>query len=79
MNGFQCFRELRHADRLEQVRNDLILDARLCVFKVVIAAQKCDLKQRLYRLCLPRQRCPGDEGHPDVGQKEVRLKLLDEL
>ena len=78
-NAAQLLRQLRHADGLEQIGHDLVFNALLGVFKIVIAAEKGNLDERLCLACLPRQRCAGDEGHANVREQEIRLHLLDEL
>ena len=75
----QLRRQLRHADGLEQIGDDPVLDAGLRVFKIVIPAQERHLQQRLHGLGLPGQRRAGDERHLDVGQQKVRLELLHQL
>jgi len=79
MDLLQLRRQLRHADGLEQIGDDPVLNAGLCVFKIVIPAQKRRLEQRLHSLRLPGERRAGDERHPNIGQQKIRLKLLYQL
>ena len=75
----QFLRQLRHADGLEQVGHDLVLDPGLGVFKIVVAAQERHLQQRLDGLRLSGEGRPGNKRHPDIRQQEIRLKLFHQL
>ena len=75
----QLLRQLRHADGLEQVGHDLVLDPGLGVLKIVVAAQKRHLQQRLDGLRLSGEGRPGNKRHLDIRQQEIRLKLFHQL
>jgi hypothetical protein len=75
----QRLRQLPHADGLEQIADDIILNGFLGIGKVIIAAQEGDLRQRPQLAHLLGQTHAADIGHADVRQQQIRLQLLDEL
>ena len=64
---------------LEHIADDIILDGLLGVFKVVVAAEERDVGGGPHLPHLPGQLNPGDKGHPDVREQQVRLPLLHQL
>ena len=68
-----------HGQGLEHVADDIVLDGLLGVLKIVIAAEKGNIGGRPNLPHLPGKLYSGDEGHPDVGQQQVRPVLLHQL
>ena len=79
MDGLQLGGQTVHRQRLEHVADDVVLDGLLGILEIVEAAQKGNVHGRAYLAHLPGQLNARDEGHPNVGQQQIRLKPLDKL
>lgn len=71
--------QLRRGDRLEQVADDVVADCLLRIAEVVIAAEKDNLRRRADLAHTACQLDTGHQRHPDIGDEQIRLVLLDGL
>ena len=65
--------------RFEHIADDVVLDGLLGVLKVVVPAQERDVHGGAHFAHLTGKFDAGDEGHPDVGQQQIRLQLFHKL
>ena len=70
----QFIPEPAYRQRLKHVAYDIVLDGLLGVLEVVVAAEEGYVGHGPHLPHLPGQLNTGDEGYPDIGQQQVRLR-----
>lgn len=75
----QLLGQLGSGDRLEQIADDIIADRLLRIAEIVIPAEEDDLRRGADLAHPARQLDAGHQRHPDVGDEQIRLVLLDRL
>ena len=64
---------------LEQIADDVVIDRGARVFEAVVAAENDDLRCRTHFAHAPGKLKSGDHRHPDVGQNQVWLQLVNQI
>ena len=68
-----------HGQGFEHIADNVILDCLLGVFKIVIAAEKRNVRGRADLAHLPGKLNTRDERHPNIGEQQVGLAFLHHL
>ena len=68
-----------YRQRLEHVADDVVLNRLFRVFKVVIAAEKGNVRCGTHLPHLPGQLNARDKRHSDIGEQQIRLVLFHQL
>ena len=75
----QLFPQSFHGQGLEHVADNVILNGLLGIFKIIVTAEECDIGGRPNLTHLPGQFDPGDKGHANIRQQQIRLVLFHQL
>lgn len=75
----QLLRQLGSGDRLQQIADDIIADRLLRIAEIIVPAEEDDLRRGADLAHPARQLDAGHQRHPDVGDEQIRLVLLDRL
>lgn len=75
----QLLRQLGSGDRLQQIADDIIADRLLRIAEIIVPAEENDLRRGADLAHPARQLNAGHQGHPNIGDEQIRLVLLDRL
>ena len=78
-DGPQFRPQTLHGQRLEHIADDIVLNGLFGVLKIIISAQKGDIRGGPHLPHLPGQLYARDKGHPDIGQQQVWGVLFHQL